>query len=134
MLAVSRRGVRTVRHISHDELIQIRDDSFSWWAVDVEYQHQRSTTKAFAICLTVCSRQRIQCLVNQTTSADRNNARLGRFTRRAAVRNSDLFEDEQEKCAVLDKWKDKWPMIKAQQEQFTAEKEADNIGKRLRTG
>jgi hypothetical protein len=37
-------------------------------------------------------------------------------------------KDEQEKRAVLDKWKDDRPTIKAQQEQFTAEKEADNNG------
>jgi hypothetical protein len=43
-------------------------------------------------------------------------------------------KDEQEKRAVKDKWKDERPTIKAQQEQFTAEKEADNNGKRLRTG
>jgi glutamate synthase domain-containing protein 2 len=43
-------------------------------------------------------------------------------------------KDEQEKRAVLDKWKNERPTIKAQQEQFTAEKEADNNGKRLRTG
>jgi hypothetical protein len=43
-------------------------------------------------------------------------------------------KDEQEKRAVKDKWKEERPTIKAQQEQFTAEKEADNNGKRLRTG
>jgi hypothetical protein len=43
-------------------------------------------------------------------------------------------KDKQEKRAVLDKWKDERPTIKVQQEQFMAEKEADNNGKRLRTG
>jgi hypothetical protein len=43
-------------------------------------------------------------------------------------------KDEQEKRAVMDKWKDEQTTIKAQQEQFTAEREADNNGKRLRTG
>jgi hypothetical protein len=34
----------------------------------------------------------------------------------------------------MDKWKDERTTIKAQQELFMAEKEADNNGKRLQTG